>query len=169
MRIPQLQMRRPDLLGLPDPDPRVRLALVSDAVDIARILTLAFGEDWDEARLMAELFDHPRVPLTFVAVVDGMVAAVASYQLHGGFPESGWVHWVGADPAFSGRGLGFAVSLSVLHAALADGKVDCGLTTDDERLAAIRTYLKLGFEPDPCDESHPERWGVVMGSLGVGR
>jgi mycothiol synthase len=36
------------------------------------------------------------------------------------------------------------------------------LETDDWRLAAIRTYLRLGFEPDPVEEEHAARWRRVL-------
>ena len=145
--------------------PLVRLARPEDAPALARVLTLAFGEEWSETRVRRELLDHPEVPATFVATVDGEVAATASCQLSEEFPQAGWVHWVGADPAHGGKGLGRAVTLAVLHAAREDGKQEAGLTTDDPRLAAIRTYLGLGFEPDPWHESHPARWVAVFERL----
>ena len=40
------------------------------------------------------------------------------------------------------------------------------LFTDDHRLAAIKTYLKLGFEPQMVHDSHPERWREVLAKLG---
>ncbi len=181
MSLPQLRMRRRDLEELP-PNPHpplppagghpqevgprfVRLASEEDVPALARVLTLAFGEEWSETRVRRELLDHPEVPATFVAIVDDEIAATASYQLSGEFPQAGWVHWVGADPAHAGKGLGKAVVVAVLHAAREDGKSGAGLTTDDPRLPAIRTYLKLGFEPDPWHESHPARWAAVFERL----
>lgn len=158
-------MRRPRLDDLPPVDARVRLATHNDIPALARVLSTAFAEEWSESRATAELLDHDQVPATFVAVEEGKVVATASYQLNLNRPNAGWVHWVGADPAVAGRRLGHAVTLSVLHAAQTDGKTEAGLTTDDPRLAAIRTYLSLGFEPEFTDDSHAERWRQVFSQL----
>jgi len=45
------------------------------------------------------------------------------------------------------------------------GYADAWLSTDDHRLAAIRTYLALGFEPVCTDASHAERWQIVRHKL----
>lgn len=124
------------------------MATAEDVPAIARVLTAAFGEAWSEEKVRAELLEHPGVPNTFVACVDGQVVGTASYQLKEEFPEAGWVHWVAADPAFLGQGLGRGVTLAVLHAARADGKTSAGLDTQDYRLPAIRTYRGLGFEAE---------------------
>jgi hypothetical protein len=39
------------------------------------------------------------------------------------------------------------------------------LSTDDFRLAAIRIYLDLGFQPLLTDDSHRERWPEVFAGL----
>lgn len=161
----QLRMRRWNLDDLPEADPRVRSAAAGDAESIARVLTAAFDVEWSEAKVREELIDHPNVPQVFVAALDGVVVATASYQLQRELPQAGWVHWVGADPAVAGRRLGRAVTLAALWAAKQDGKRDAGLTTDDARLPAIRTYLGLGFDPDPWDESHPGRWEEILARL----
>jgi hypothetical protein len=50
----------------------------------------------------------------------------------------------------------------------ARGLVDSTLRTDDWRLAAIRSYLALGFVPeyvaDPASD-HRARWGTVFARL----
>lgn len=158
-------MRRWDLQSLPAADARVRVATPDDAEAIAHVLDAAFDEAWSDDAVRRELFDHPLVPATFVALDGGAIVATASLQLQKEFPHAGWVHWVGADPTHVGKGLGRAVVLAVLHAAQATGKRESGLTTDDPRLAAIRTYLGLGFEPDPWHSSHPERWSAVLERL----
>jgi mycothiol synthase len=165
MNLPQLQMRRWNLDSLPDGDPRVRRARPSDVPALAQVLTLAFDEEWSEERVLDELLEDPDVPVTFVAVHVGQIVATASLQHKAGFPDAGWVHWVAVAPECRGLKLGRAVTLAVLHAARNKGKTQSGLTTDDFRLPAIRTYLGLGFEPDPCHPSHPERWAEIVKKL----
>lgn len=173
MNLPQLRMRRADLEGLPEMPSlpsgyALREAGPTDAEALAGVLTRSFDEPWDVAQVRSVLLDHPEVPTTFVIEREGVPVATASYQLMPKeFPESGWVHYVAAEPSESGRGLGYAIVLAVLHRAHEAGRADAFLTTDDPRLPAIRTYLKLGFAPDMWHESHPERWRVAYQALGV--
>lgn len=173
MSLPQLRMIRPDLAALPEPPLlppgyRLREATAADAGAIAGVLTRSFEEPWDVARVRSVLLDHPEVPTTYVIERAGAPVATASYQLMPKeFPRSGWVHYVGAEPSEAGKGLGYAVVLAVLYRAREAGMTDAMLTTDDPRLPAIRTYLKLGFAPDMWHESHPERWRAVYQALGV--
>lgn len=169
-KLPQLQMRRDDLAGLPPLVPpagiAVRRAGDADARGIAACLGAAFGDAWDEARVGSVLLRHPEVLATFVAVADGGVVATASaaYQpaLYG---DAGVLHWVAAMPGHGGRGLGGLVSLAALHHCAGHGLVAAMLLTDDARLPAIRTYRRLGFRPFMHHRSHPERWRAIAASL----
>jgi len=77
-------------------------------------------------------------------------------------PELGWVS---ASPDHQGKGLGYQVSLAVLHFMKKKGYPETFLQTDDHRLPALKTYLKLGFEPEITHESHPGRWKAVYEKL----
>ena len=82
-------------------------------------------------------------------------------------PTRGYLHMVGALPAYRGRGLGRAVSLAVLKAMASRGDTDAMLETDDARIPAIRSYLALGFTPvyTPDDGQrldHRHRWSAVL-------
>ena len=138
-----------------------------DAADLARLLSLAFQEPWTTDRADKEFFQSPSVFRTFGVIYGGALVATASAQIYpANAPHIGTVHWVGADPVHKGKGLGYAVSLQVLHELSVLGCREANLTTDDPRLAAIRTYLKLGFTPYHTDGSHAVRWQKVMELLG---
>ena len=47
-----------------------------------------------------------------------------------------------------------------------EGRQRAFLSTDDFRLPAIRTYLKLGFEPYLVHENQRERWRKVLAAIG---
>lgn len=168
--LPQLQMRRDDLDGLPPLQPPdgvvVRRAVAEDAAGIAGVLAAAFATAWDSARALSVLLQHADVLATFVAERDGAIVATASAafqgQLHG---DAGVLHWVGVHPAHGGAGLGAQVSLAALHHCAAQGLVAAMLLTDDHRLPAIRTYRRLGFRPFLCHRSHPARWRAVHAAL----
>jgi mycothiol synthase len=83
-----------------------------------------------------------------------------------GHPEGGELGWVAGDPEHRGRGLGLAVCAAVVARFLGAGYRRIYLRTDDFRLPAIATYLKLGFEPYLFTEGMAERWQRVCDQLG---
>ncbi|MCX7800650.1 MAG: GNAT family N-acetyltransferase [Fimbriimonadales bacterium] len=180
----QLMMRRSSWDGLPPvPDPpdgcRLREAADPDAEALAELIGSAFPEmHWTAERARRDLLEDPNVAATFV-VEDprGELLATASAQRIPEHEPDGFLHWVASSPRARGMGLGALVSLAVLLRLRELGFRACRLTTDDERLPAIRTYLKLGFRPVVLDETHPGRWrevaerledwrGVILDSLG---
>ena len=80
--------------------------------------------------------------------------------------KTGYLHMVGVIPAHRGKGLGFKVSLAVLHQMVQEGRESAVLETDDFRLAAIKTYLKLGFKPQIIHENQIKRWKEILTNLG---
>ena len=78
-----------------------------------------------------------------------------------------YLHYVAARPEARGLGAGSAVTAHVLQSGTMLGLTDCVLTTDDHRLAAIKSYLRLGFIPVLYDETMPDRWQTIFGSLQI--
>lgn len=159
-----LLMRRPDLLNLPPlpalPDSyTLRQMRLEDTGAVASVLDRAFADEaWDAARVAETLNERQGVKQTLVIDFRGRPIATASARLRPDhFPGSGYLHWVAVDPDHQGRWLGYSVSLAVLHTFEAMGCADAVLETQDHRLAAIKTYLKLGFVPQCRDEAHRER------------
>jgi mycothiol synthase len=81
-------------------------------------------------------------------------------------PRGGELGWVAVDPAHRGRRLGQAVSAVATARLLAAGYRDVYLLTDDHRLPAIKTYLRMGFRPLRWAEGMDERWRAVLDALG---
>jgi mycothiol synthase len=163
---PQLRMKRDMRLPLPEmtlaKEFVLREAGPEDSDAIAKLLSLAFGDDWTVERVNSVLLLHPEVPKTFVITSGERPIATASYQVMPQHtPGDGWVHYVGADPEMKGFALGYNITLAVLQEAKDRGCPWVYLTTDDHRLPAIRTYEKLGFQPDCHHESHEMRWRAV--------
>ena len=166
-----LVMRRPHLRDLA-PVPPMPAGYVlrpyageADLAGLAETLAAAFAEAWPEERVRRSLTEAADVDAVFVVAVEGRpVATASSNHRPGQFPGAGVVHWVGTHPAHRGRGLGSALVARVLQhfAALGDGHA--ALETDDERLPAIRSYLRHGFLPvyDPNGEDHRDRWSAVV-------
>lgn len=82
--------------------------------------------------------------------------------------QSGYVHMVKAKGSECGKGLGHAMVEYALRIFEQRNNAKVILTTDDARLAAIKTYLDAGFCPVICDEADFElrqRWDAVLKAL----
>ena len=102
----------------------------------------------------------------FFICYDGEPVATASAWFDANFgKDSGMVHYVGALPGHSGKKLGLLVSKAAMQKMKQEGRSWAYLTTDDHRIPAIKTYLKLGFEPVMSHESHSRRWAKIFKTL----
>src|SRR5204862_5946981 len=102
----QLVMKRPATEGVVPQSP-VRTATLADAEGLGRLLGSAFPEmEWSAERARRDLLEAPDVKSTFVVEENGKLLATASARYFvARFPDGGYVHWVGVDPAARGRGL----------------------------------------------------------------
>lgn len=174
--LPQLHMRRV-LASLPElalpPEYRLRTFGPDDAAPWVGLLS-ENGElgEWSLERAAPYFAADRRMVLdgSFFVTHDGEPVATAQLHLHldayAPLPELGWV---AASPRHRGHGLGYVVCLAVLRYAASAGHREIFLRTDDFRLPAIRTYLKLGFEPWLFDLSAPDRWREIYQKLGMRR
>ena len=171
-RKPQLRMRRPNLQGLEPLKPpegiQIRTWQPGDDVHWERIIGTSFGREpgaisFDHSMRHDPAFLPERI---FFAQLDGKPVATASaYHAGPALPRTGRIHYVGTLPEARGRRLGRLVSLAALHRMRQENLVAALLSTDDFRLAAIKTYLRLGFEPLLVDENQRDRWQTVFAAL----
>ncbi len=168
-----LLMRRPNFFNLPPlpalpDDYTLRQMRLEDTAAVAAVLDRAFAdESWDAARVADTLNEQQGVKQTLVVDFQDRPIATASARLRPDrFPGSGYLHWVAVDPDHQGQRFGFFVSLAVLHTFEAVGCADAVLETRGHRLAAIQTYLTLGFLPQYPDPSHRPRWEAIHTALG---
>jgi mycothiol synthase len=134
-----------------------------------RVMHKAGFTSWTEAQLDTWRRTIALPHGIFVAVHEGSGAIVATAQaahrptdLH---PSGGELGWVAADPAHAGKELGMAVCIAALRRFLDAGYDTIYLLTDDHRLAAIRTYLKMGLVPFLCATDMEQRWKAVVEKL----
>ena len=149
-------------------DPRVRAAQSSDAQGLAQLLSDAFDEMWDPDRVHRDLLDADDVAETYVVTDGEAVLATASARLQDARTVEGlgYVHWVAAAPRARGQGLGLAVTVAVLRDFAGRELRGAVLETDDERTAAIRLYLALGFVPMHDGLDDRQRWSKLFVRLG---
>lgn len=83
-------------------------------------------------------------------------------------PTRAYLHFVACKKAHGGKGLGKAVVVAALTAARElYGFKGAVLTTDDERIFAIKLYLSLGFTPVYNSLSYFDRWNAIYSALGI--
>ena len=92
--------------------------------------------------------------------------ATATGVEHANFQGEGWFRMVAVHPDAQGMGLGKRICLAVLHDLAKRGYKSAMLSTDDNRIAAIKLYLSLGFEPLYTDETHKARWDEIYKNIG---
>jgi len=161
-------MRRPSLFGVPAMPILaaplvVRRAQVEDAGALASLLGRAFeAESWDAVGTEHELFFDETVRATLVVAAGEGVVATASLQVRPDGPECGWVRWVTTDLDRRREGLARALVIGVLVMAEQAGCREARLRTQTDRLAAIRLYLQLGFEPFVRSDPEREVWEQVI-------
>lgn len=171
MNEPQLFMRLPQLTGLPpaptyEPRYALRAAGPDDHGQLAELLSEAFEDRWDAERVAAEFSPGNGVEATYVVVSSaGVVATAAARRLLDRYPEAGYVHYVGVRVSERGQRLGEVVTRRVLVHFAAAGLDQAVLETDDFRLPAVRTYLRLGFVPETRTPGEGRRWSEVLRKL----
>jgi mycothiol synthase len=80
-------------------------------------------------------------------------------------PYGGELGWVAGHPEHAGRHLGRVVSAAATARFLRAGYRRIYLRTDDWRLPALKTYLRLGYVPLPYAAGMAERWRAVCAKL----
>lgn len=82
-------------------------------------------------------------------------------------PEVGVLGWVMAHPDLRGLSLGKSASVAVMHRLAKDGYRAFSLLTDDFRIAALKTYLALGWKPWLFEEDMEGRWRAIAEKLKI--
>jgi len=100
----------------------------------------------------------------FLAEMNGEIVGTTT----GYFNEDqtrGTLHMVSALSKAGGKGLGKILCQHAMDYLVNNGCNEIVLTTDDFRLAAIKTYLNLEFEPVISDKDMQARWDKVRENL----
>lgn len=167
---PQLRLRRPLEAALP-PELRlpagfrVRPYAPGDEAAWARLLheNRELG-DWDEARVRGMITrEEPKLLLegAFFIERDGdLVATACTQRHHPAAPgrELLEIGWVGVAPSARGRHLAYIISRHLLAYWQPRLAADAFILTDDWRVPAVVTYLRLGFRPEIVHPNQVERW-----------
>lgn len=128
---------------------------------IAILQTADFGE-WDRARL-DRMISGDRAPMPYEGIVfatkgDVPVGCACTFFYRSDEPPVAEIGWVAVLPEHRGQRLAGAIVAECLRFVHAQRIEYAYLKTEDYRIAAIKTYLALGFEPEIVHESHEAWW-----------
>jgi len=174
---PQLRLRRPLEMPLPPARPlpegfHLRAYAPGDEAAWAELLhqNRQLG-DWDEARIRDMIArDQPKLLLegTFFIESGGKLVATACTMRHRSprpDRELLEIGWVGVAEPARGHRLAYILSRHILAYWQARLAADVFILTDDWRVPAIVTYLRLGFRPEIVHPNHFERWRRLAETL----
>ncbi|MCP4645528.1 MAG: GNAT family N-acetyltransferase [bacterium] len=163
----QLKMEMTDLNNVPDipmPDGYILRAFQDgDEAGVARIYEASnLGSTTAEAVRENMLGDERYKPgRIFVIEHNGELVGTSAAWTDKDDPSAGYLHMVGALPGHRGKKLGAILTVASINKNREDGFSVQRLHTDDDREAAVRLYLDLGYVPLFTEETHPGRWQAV--------
>jgi mycothiol synthase len=94
-----------------------------------------------------------------------VATAMATHNPSPLHPYGGELGWVAGSPEHAGRHLGRVVCAAATARFLRAGYRRIYLKTDDWRLPALKTYLRLGYVPLLYAAGMAERWQAVCAKL----
>lgn len=167
------RMRRPDLNNLPEvtlpPGYSLRTFQPGDEAAWCALMEGQIGHGWTLEKFQKEMVDPPQFDpagLFFVTYGGEPVASACAWRVEERYgPDTGVLHMVAVRPDHRGKRLGEAVSIAVLHFFRAKGYRDAVLNTDENRIPAVKTYLKLGFKPDLDNDKARAGWDIALSRL----
>ena len=147
---------------------RLRQFADADASGYLTLMAKAGFQGWDEKRLAQTT--RSVLPGGFFVIehcsTGNIVAtATAQHNPRDFHPQGAEMGWVAGDPEHKGKGLGLAVCSAATARLVRIGYNHIYLLTDDFRLPAIKTYLKIGYAPFIAAEGMVERWKKIFAIL----
>jgi len=167
-------MELPSFADLPvaevAPGYRLRTYQPGDESAWCRLVNECIGGEYTEEECRRELTGQPwfdPADLFFVEEDGEAVGTACALRRPDLGAEVGYVHMLAVLPEHRGHRLGRGLVVAVLHRFRELGYRSAVLKTDDWRMAAISTYLGLGFRPRMTHESHEGRWREVVERSGA--
>lgn len=163
---PQLVMFRPTLDNLPaiqlPAGYKIRTFQPGDEKAWEFIINNSFKYNSNfEKEIKSQKYFSPE-RIIFICHGDTPVATATAWHRPEWGQYMGYLHMVGALSSHGGKGLGFQASLAALHQMKKEDRLATILETDDFRIPAIKTYLRLGYKPLLIHENQGKRWDKIL-------
>jgi mycothiol synthase len=138
----------------------------------AAIMNTGEMNHWDAARTREKLtavpwpqFDPDGLFMITYGPDEQPVGSACAWLADPAEKETGILHMVCVLPEHRGHNLSYSLCLAVLHRFRDRGFRAVRLNTGDWRLGAVKTYLKLGFQPLINTPEQPAAWQEVVKTL----
>ncbi len=133
------------------------------------LMAAAGFKGWDREKVEGIVYSY-QLPQGFFLAEHrdtGALAATAmsSHTPSRRHPGGGQLSWVAAHPDHRGKHLGRAVTVAALRRHISAGYRRIFLSTGEGRLPAVKTYLRVGYEPFLFAPDMPERWRKACEAL----
>ena len=136
-----------------------------DQTGWVKLLAASGFEEWTVEKFDAYTAEPERLAGSRTVECDGRLVAATFASQRSLDPRAGALDYVVCHPDHQGRRLGLIVCAAVMDYLADQGYATISLQTDDWRLAAIKTYFNLGFEPVMTRVDMPDRWLKVRQQL----
>ncbi len=139
-----------------------------DEARFYNVMAIAGWKGWNDDKLRPWL---PRIlPDGWIMVIEEtsgkIVATAMALRDESEFGSAGGeLGWLASDLAHANKGLGMTVSAAVTARLIQEGCRHIHLYTEHWRLAALKTYLKLGYVPYLYMPEMLERWRAICEQL----
>jgi mycothiol synthase len=148
---------------------RLRTYRAGDETQFYKVMEIAGFTGWNEEILRP--WAAKILPDGWFFVVEEATDAIVATAMTKHNPTErhrfgGELGWVASNLAHKGHGLGMTVCAAVVNRFLSAGYRNIYLNTDDFRLPAIKTYLRLGFVPLLHTPDMHDRWQLICDQLG---
>jgi mycothiol synthase len=130
-----------------------------------KIIKASFNYECNFEKEIAQNENFKPEKVWFICDGDIPVATATAWYSTNWDKSVGYLHMVGMLPEYAGKSLGLKASLAAIHEMKHEGRSSSVLNTDDFRLPAIKTYLRLGYKPHFTHESHELRWKDILEKL----
>jgi len=128
--------------------------------------TFAYGFSFDDfEKEMGEIPNGSQDLFLFIKAPNGEMVGTGAVELK----QEGRVanlHYIAVEPEHGGKRLGYLISKQLLINAKSKGAIFATLQTDDYRIPAIKTYLKLGFRPLLVHPNQVDRCNKLIEEVG---
>jgi len=128
----------------------------------------SIGSGWTAEGFAKEMLNRDGIsPCGIFYILHDNIKIIATATGVVGSGGTGTLHMVAIDESFRGRGLSAPLCARAINYLYDKNMSDIELTTDDFRIPAIKTYLKLGFIPVIRDEDTAKRWRDVAAKANI--
>jgi len=141
-----------------------------DRAEIVELMQLAGFQKWNFDVLQQALYLC--VPNGAFVLVESKTNKIVAMMMARHVSDAehqcgGRIDWLAVDPRYRGKSFGYIVASAATNRLIDINYGNIYVTTDDHRLAAIKTFLKIGFIPNVYRPEMYERWRKLCSNLNV--